>query len=186
MKMQDRLRRAVIVASALFLAAAGSVAQEPYGVVVSRDVLVPMGDGVRLAADIYRPARNGAPVEGRFPVTLERTPYGKGSDGAPEMAVDFARHGYVAVAQDVRGRYGSEGTWRFTRDAPRHLVQQFSALRHQPQHEGAVERQPELARGGKHALPRRNPSFSRPAADHSGGGSGIALTGPVGLEVDDK
>ena len=30
-------------------------------------------DGVKLATDIYRPARNAKAVEGRFPVILERT-----------------------------------------------------------------------------------------------------------------
>jgi len=37
----------------------------------------PMRDGVRLATNIYRPAENGKVVEGKFPVILERTPYGK-------------------------------------------------------------------------------------------------------------
>ncbi len=160
MKMQDRLRRAVIVASALFLAAAGSVAQEPYGVVVSRDVLVPMRDGVRLAADIYRPARNGAPVEGRFPVILERTPYGKGSDGAPEMAVDFARHGYVAVAQDVRGRYGSEGTWRFTRDDVSDGYDTAKWIGAQPWCDGGIGTVGTSYPGGtQHALAISNPPY---------------------------
>ena len=34
-------------------------------------------DGVKLATDVYRPARNGKAVAGRFPVILERTPYGR-------------------------------------------------------------------------------------------------------------
>ena len=31
-------------------------------VVVHRDVMLPMRDGVRLATDIYRPAREGVPA----------------------------------------------------------------------------------------------------------------------------
>jgi hypothetical protein len=91
---------------------------------VERDVMVPMRDGVRLASDVYRPAVNGQPAAGAFPVILERTPYGKGeisrsertaADPRPrprhEVAAYFVRHGYAVVYQDTRGRYGSEGAF---------------------------------------------------------------------------
>jgi putative CocE/NonD family hydrolase len=81
-----------------------------------------MRDGVLLATDIYRPARGGKPAPGRFPVILERTPYGKTvvsrselsvADPTPksraEVAAFFVRHGYVVIYQDCRGRYGSQG-----------------------------------------------------------------------------
>jgi len=90
--------------------------------VVERDVMVVMRDGVRLATDVYRPARNGAAVADKFPVILERTPYGKGQASRsevdrgetkprprPDVAAWFVRHGYVVIYQDCRGRYGSEG-----------------------------------------------------------------------------
>jgi len=93
-----------------------------YDVAVDRDVMVTVRDGVRLATDIHRPALRGRPVEGRFPVLLERTPYGKAQvsrseidagAAAPvpraEVAAYFVRHGYVVVFQDCRGRYGSDG-----------------------------------------------------------------------------
>ena len=54
-----------------------AAADAPYEVALISDIMVPMRDGVRLATDVYRPARNGRPVPGRFPVILERTPYGK-------------------------------------------------------------------------------------------------------------
>ncbi len=76
--------------------------------------MVPMRDGVRLSADIYLPARNGVPVGGTFPVILERTPYGTGK--AEPWATYFVSRGYVAVAQDVRGRFNSEGRWFPLRD----------------------------------------------------------------------
>jgi putative CocE/NonD family hydrolase len=88
------------------------------GVRIQRDVMISMRDGVRLAADIYRPAG----IEGPLPVLLERTPYDRrGTSHAdctaadpvprskPEMAAAFAAQGYVYVLQDCRGRYGSEG-----------------------------------------------------------------------------
>ncbi len=82
---------------------------ESYGIVESRDVMIAMRDGVKLAADIYRPARDGQAVEGKFPVLLMRTPYNK--ERADSSAKAFVPHGYVVVLEDVRGRYKSEGHW---------------------------------------------------------------------------
>lgn len=91
-------------------------------VVLHRNVMIAMRDGVHLATDIYRPAKNGVPIEDVFPVILERTPYDKA--GTPrtelsrknptpinrqELALHFVRQGYIAVWQDCRGRYQSEG-----------------------------------------------------------------------------
>lgn len=44
----------------------------PAGLTVERDVMVAMPDGVRLACNVYRPAKPG-----KFPVILSETPYGK-------------------------------------------------------------------------------------------------------------
>lgn len=99
----------------LFLAAT-CAAQSPsprYEVLRVSNVMVPMRDGIRLATDIYRPDLNGAPVEGKFPVILERTPYDKNNS---ESLGEFVQYGYIAVSQDVRGRYHSEGRWRLLRD----------------------------------------------------------------------
>jgi uncharacterized protein len=95
-----------------------------YEVIVERDVMVAARDGTHLATDIYRPARDGKAVAGRFPVILERTPYGKSAIsrsertardpepcGRADIAAYFVRHGYIVVYQDCRGRYGSEGTF---------------------------------------------------------------------------
>jgi putative CocE/NonD family hydrolase len=94
----------------------------PYDMVVTSDVMVTVRDGVKLATDIYRPARDGKPVPGRFPVILERTPYGKTvvsrselsvADPTPKSRAEVARffvsRGYVVIYQDCRGRYGSQG-----------------------------------------------------------------------------
>ena len=78
--------------------------------------MVAMRDGVKLAADLYRPARDGAVTPGKLPVLLTRTPYNK--DGAASEARAFASHGYVVMVQDVRGRYQSEGRWIPIRDDP--------------------------------------------------------------------
>jgi putative CocE/NonD family hydrolase len=102
--------------------ARGAQAESPFEVAVASDVMVSMRDGVKLATDIYRPARDGKAAPGRFPVILERTPYGKTVDSRSERnAVDprprsraevaafFVSRGYVVIYQDCRGRYGSQG-----------------------------------------------------------------------------
>jgi putative CocE/NonD family hydrolase len=83
---------------------AGNAQAESYGVTVQHNVSAAMRDGTKLRADIYRPK-----AEGKFPVLLVRTPYDKTND--MEFAVRAAVRGYVVVAQDVRGRYQSEGEW---------------------------------------------------------------------------
>ncbi len=66
--------------------------------------MVPMRDGVRLAADVYLPEK-----EGPVPVVLVRTPYGKSNDAEPYYR--FVQRGFGVVIQDVRGREDSEGEW---------------------------------------------------------------------------
>src|SRR5262245_10388312 len=82
--------------------------QPRFEIDIDRKVMVPMSDGTRLAADIYRPR-----AEGRFPAIVERTPYNREESvilrtGTPQY---FAERGFVFIVQDVRGRFGSEGTW---------------------------------------------------------------------------
>ncbi len=81
--------------------------REPFDSHTMQTVMAPMRDGVRLATDVYLPARNGKTVEGRFPVLLERTPYNK--NGRRKLGPVVAPHGYAVLVQDCRGRYASEG-----------------------------------------------------------------------------
>ncbi|MBV9181777.1 MAG: CocE/NonD family hydrolase, partial [Acidobacteria bacterium] len=85
-----------------------------YDIAEFDNLMIPMRDGVRLATNIYRPGENGEPIEGKFPVILERTPYGKDND--VYYAHHWVKQGYVVILQDVRGRFNSEGVWRFFRD----------------------------------------------------------------------
>ena len=73
--------------------------------VVEKNVAVKMRDGTVLRADVFLPS-----AEGRFPVLVYRTPYGK--DNASSAWSTFNKavaRGYAVVIQDVRGRYASEG-----------------------------------------------------------------------------
>lgn len=66
-------------------------------------------DGVRLDADLYRPAGPGP-----FPVLLMRQPYGRKIASTVVYAHPrwYAAHGYIVVIQDVRGAGTSEGVFR--------------------------------------------------------------------------
>jgi putative CocE/NonD family hydrolase len=77
--------------------------------IVERDVMMPMRDGIVLAADIYRPAIDGIAITEPRPVLLTRTPYGKDTVRTVNSAEYYANRGYVAVIQDMRGRYRSAG-----------------------------------------------------------------------------
>ncbi|MGQ0766486.1 MAG: CocE/NonD family hydrolase [Gemmatimonadota bacterium] len=73
--------------------------------VMDRDVAVVMRDGVTLRADLWRPEGSGP-----FPTLVYRTPYGK--QRLFETSSTFraaVERGYAVVAQDVRGRYTSQG-----------------------------------------------------------------------------
>jgi uncharacterized protein len=90
--------------STAILVPAAPAADEKYEVTVERNVAAKMRDGITLRADIYRPK-----ADGRFPVLLVRTPYDK--TGEMNFGLKAAMRGYVVIAQDVRGRFTSEGEW---------------------------------------------------------------------------
>jgi putative CocE/NonD family hydrolase len=66
-------------------------------------LVIPMRDGVRLAADVYIPHGGG-----RWPTLLVRTPYSRKIPSTASYR-SFARRGYAVVIEDVRGRYASQG-----------------------------------------------------------------------------
>src|SRR6266566_2101173 len=76
-------------------------------ILIEKNVMVSMRDGVKLATDVYRPAEGG-PV----PVLLSRLPYNKELPMMAQAAIDTSRAvqaGYAVVFQDCRGRFASEG-----------------------------------------------------------------------------
>jgi putative CocE/NonD family hydrolase len=79
------------------------------------DVMIPMRDGVRLHTKVFAPARQPSPL----PFLMLRTPYGIGDaarsfDGS---LATLAEEGYIFVFQDIRGKFGSEGTFVMQRPA---------------------------------------------------------------------
>ena len=99
----SRLKPWGLVVLALATVAAVCPGQEPPAPKATTH-MVAMGDGVKLATDVYLPG-DGA---GRYPVIVARTPYDK-SKGGTALAANAARRGYALVVQDVRGRFKSEG-----------------------------------------------------------------------------
>ena len=89
-----------------------------YGVVVTRNLEIPLADGRVLRADLYSPTDplTGVPAPGPFPVIIGFTPYGKsgaatsptGSDG---VNLSLVRHGYLAAAVDIPGTGASDGAF---------------------------------------------------------------------------
>ncbi len=82
-----------------------------------QDVMIPMRDGIKLHTEIYVPKQAGEPL----PFFLTRTPYGLNDDKQGYSRLlnlyrEMMPDGYIFVFQDIRGRYGSEGTFVMQRD----------------------------------------------------------------------
>jgi hypothetical protein len=76
------------------------------------DVMIAARDGVKLHTEIYSPKHSTEPL----PIIIERTPYGihdddKGYSGILRRYAEMIPDDYIFVFQDIRGRYGSEGTF---------------------------------------------------------------------------
>jgi len=99
---------------------ADRLSQPRYAVTVERDVMIPMRDGVAIAANIYRPA-----APGRFPALHAADSYQKDMvDLVPTLPMFhcvevndiewFVSRGYVFVHTDSRGTgHSLEGQWAF-------------------------------------------------------------------------
>src|SRR5580700_6751631 len=121
--------------AALAITAAASAQQKPYtddlneGYTIPpvdhdytrREVMIPMRDGAKLFTVIWIP--KGAHDA---PIVLTRTPYNaamhrrdEGSatllNALPLESEEFVKAGYIRVYQDIRGKYGSQGTFVMTR-----------------------------------------------------------------------
>jgi hypothetical protein len=83
------------------------------------DVMIPMRDGVKLHTVILKPSD----ISASLPLLITRTPYGV--DGTTRFSFfnqrpELARAGYIYVAQDIRGRFKSEGQFVMSRPMTDH------------------------------------------------------------------
>jgi len=105
------------------------------GVRLERGVRCRMSDGVELVSDHYYP-----PPAGPHPTLLMRQPYGRDIASTVVYAhpIWFARHGYNAVIQDVRGRGDSQGEFYPFRNEARDGAETIAWLRARPESNGRV------------------------------------------------
>jgi putative CocE/NonD family hydrolase len=76
-----------------------------------RKVMVPMRDGIKLETVILTPTN----ARGLLPILFRRTPYGVPSSASSAgQLTELARDGYIFVVQNLRGRFGSEGTFELS------------------------------------------------------------------------
>ncbi|HYK82596.1 MAG TPA: CocE/NonD family hydrolase [Gemmatimonadales bacterium] len=109
--MQRRHGR-ITLALALALAPLAGRAQEPSSdsAFTRTEVLVPMRDSIRLFTVILSPRAPTAPL----PILMVRTPYGARGVN-PRLLEQVGFTDYIYVEQDIRGRFGSEGTFAMNR-----------------------------------------------------------------------
>ncbi len=108
--------KCLVVVAGLFFVAPLPAAEEPrvdYSKSFDKtDVMISARDGVKLHTEIYAPKGASEPL----PIVFERTPYGleddeKGYSRKLARYAEMIPDGYIFVFQDIRGRYGSEGTF---------------------------------------------------------------------------
>ncbi len=82
--------------------------QHPY--TLRQDIMIPMRDGIHLAADIFFPPRHdGSPI----PALLIRTSWDKANEEWNPVRFYYPQQGYALVIQDLRSRFKSEGDTRY-------------------------------------------------------------------------
>ncbi|MGH2981879.1 MAG: CocE/NonD family hydrolase [Solirubrobacterales bacterium] len=98
---------------------------------VSQQILIPMDDGVRLAATVTQPSLDGvSAAPGRFPVVLQMTPYGREATCGCFPGAELASRGMVSAVVDVRGTGGSEGTLEDNYFSPREQRDGYLLVEH--------------------------------------------------------
>jgi predicted acyl esterase len=79
--------------------------KETYEVTVEQNVAAEMRDAIALRASVYRPK-----AEGKLPILIVRTPYGKAGSNC-ELGFTAAGRCCLVINQECRERYASEGEW---------------------------------------------------------------------------
>jgi hypothetical protein len=106
--------RVLLPAVLIALLSFSGIAQTP--AFTYQRVMIPVRDGIRLETVILTPTHASSPL----PLLLRRTPYGVPEDasGMSNPAFkDLLRDGYIFVVQNLRGRFGSEGTFALSSKA---------------------------------------------------------------------
>src|SRR5277367_3764920 len=82
--------------------------------IIERKMMVPMRDGKRMQADIYRPKDTSK----KYPIIFSRTPYNfnfwdvrNGTYRDMSTELDAVKRGYILIEMNERGHYFSEGNY---------------------------------------------------------------------------
>ncbi len=82
--------------------------------IVDRKLMIPMRDGVRMQADVYRPKN----ATGKVPIIFSRTPYNfnwwdvrLGAPADMTSQLEAVKRGYAFVVMNERGHFFSEGNY---------------------------------------------------------------------------
>ena len=109
-----------------------------HNVVIERNIEIPVGDGITLKADLYRPDKPG-----KYPVLFTPSPYSKEVQGASMMPNGFTyargwiesgdynfyvRRGYAMVIATLRGARGSGGYFGNIEPDPRTVQDVYDAI----------------------------------------------------------
>ena len=112
-----------LLLAAAAAAVAGPVASQPQPganpAFALTEVMIPMRDGVKLHTVIFKPQAAAGPL----PFLIKRTPYGVAEFAKSLMSEPYSElvaDGYIFVFQDIRGRFGSEGTFVMQRPPREH------------------------------------------------------------------
>jgi putative CocE/NonD family hydrolase len=113
------MRLMVLSGAALLCGIMSLTAQQPTSPAPDRftvaDVMIPARDGVRLHAKIFTPKDQHGPL----PIIMQRTPYSVENAAGKFTAYlkALADEGYIFAFEDIRGKFGSEGTFVMQRPA---------------------------------------------------------------------
>ncbi|MBK9391298.1 MAG: CocE/NonD family hydrolase [Bacteroidetes bacterium] len=116
-----------LIVSFILLSCSGKDKPDPR----KTEVKIKMSDGTELATDIFLPRGNG-----KYPVVLVRTPYGKWQDAWMSKAFRFFR--IAVVLQDVRGKNGSGGEFYPFKNERSDGLQTLRWIRQQPWSNGNI------------------------------------------------
>jgi len=119
--MKTNLKKSLPYISFLFVILISGAAQTPpqtaqpeaRPLFIYHEVMIPMRDGVHLQTVILAPADQKGPL----PILFRRTPYGVPGKSPTEMPAslkELSKDGYIFVAQNLRGRFKSEGVFNLS------------------------------------------------------------------------
>jgi hypothetical protein len=109
--------------------------------IVERKLMIPMRDGTRIAADVYRPKDTSK----KYPTIFSRTPYNFNfwdvRNGVPRdltTELDAVKRGYAYITMNERGRFFSEGNYDILGPPLTDGVDEFAWISKQPWSNGKV------------------------------------------------